>query len=258
MTEGLTMKLYTYLNNPTENIVIKDYSKTVFQKLETEDFNSGKLLIKECEQATDSDLLIIDMILSFDDSIEIIKKIREMGCRIRIIILTTVDSEILTGKAIQAGADYIALKPYSLKELFATAEVLMKKECKLEKHYDSQVFVKRSMVEKEAAQILTRCGILPNVKGYRYLKFAAKEGFFNFDLIDGITKSLYPLIAKSFDTSDEKAERAIRHAIEVAWDKEKFNIGFEMLGFSKDVYSKRPTNSEFVYALVEYVKNRVV
>lgn len=66
------------------------------------------------------------------------------------------------------------------------------------------------------------------------------------------------MLAKSFDTSTEKAERAIRHAIEVAWKKEKFNSGFEKLGFSKEVYTKRPKNSEFVYALVEYVKNIVV
>ena len=96
----------------------------------------------------------------------------------------------------------------------------MKGEFKLDKQCDSQVFVKRSMIEKVASKVLTDCGILPNVKGFRYLKFAAKEGFFDFSVIDGITKNLYPLLAMSFDTSTDKVERAIRHAIEVAWKKE--------------------------------------
>lgn len=252
------MKLFTYLKNPSESKIIIEYAKDVFDGVNITDFSSGESLIEECKNANKEDLLLIDMILNFDDVEEVLSKIRGIGCEIKIVVLAGVESEILINKAIEAGGDYVALKPYVLKELFATVQSLMKGEFKLEKQSDSQVFVKRSMIEKEASKVLTDCGILPNVKGFRYLKFAAKEGFFDFNLIDGITKNLYPLLAKSFDTSTDKAERAIRHAIEVAWKKEKFSSGFEKLGFSKDIYSKRPKNGEFVYALVEYVKNIVV
>lgn len=252
------MKLFTYLKNPSESKIILEYAKDVFDGVNITDFTSGESLIEECSNANKDDLLIIDMILDFDNVEEVLSGIRGIGCEIKIVVPAGVESEILINKAIEAGGDYVALKPYILKELFATIQSLMKGEFKLDKQCDSQVFVKRSMVEKEASKALTDCGILPNVKGFRYLKFAAKEGFFDFSVIDGITKNLYPLLAKSFDTSTEKAERAIRHAIEVAWKKEKFNSGFEKLGFSKELYTKRPKNSEFVYALVEYVKNIVV
>ncbi len=252
------MKLFTYLKNPSESRIIIEYAKDVFEELNTTDFNSGESLIKECKNAGKEDLLLIDMILSFDDIEDVLSRIRGIGCEIKIVVLAGVESEILIDKAIEAGGDYVALKPYILKELFETIQSLMKGEFKLDKQCDSQVFVKRSMIEKVASKVLTDCGILPNVKGFRYLKFAAKEGFFDFSVIDGITKNLYPLLAMSFDTSTDKVERAIRHAIEVAWKKDKFNSGFEKLGFSKEFYTKRPKNSEFVYALVEYVKNIMV
>ena len=96
------MKLFTYLKNPSESRIIIEYAKDVFEELNTTDFTSGESLIKECKNAGKEDLLLVDMILSFDDIEDVLSRIRGIGCEIKIVVLAGVESEILIDKAIEA------------------------------------------------------------------------------------------------------------------------------------------------------------
>ncbi len=251
------MYIYTYLKNSSEEKVLLNYAKEVFSDAIYIKSPSVEALINECKESRDSDLLLMDIIKDGVDNTYIIDKIRQSGCKIKIVVLSAVDSQVLFNKAIEYGADYIILKPYDINAIFHSIKLVTKGYLKFGIKKSPDRCMKRYMVDREIAQILADCGVTPNLKSFGYLKFAAREGFFDLGVIEGITKRLYPLIAICFNASVEQAERSIRHTIEGAWKSDVFDVGFKKLGFSKTVYTKRPKNSEFVYALVEYVRNNV-
>lgn len=106
--------------------------------------------------------------------------------------------------------------------------------------------------ETDIADLLTRVGVKANLKGYRYLKESLQMCMEDRAELDGITKRLYPDVAKKCLTSSDKVEHAIRHAIESAWKNGNMEEQRDVFGYQRDC-GKRPTNSEFIYGLAEYL-----
>ena len=108
-------------------------------------------------------------------------------------------------------------------------------------------------VDERLTKLFTCFGIRPKLKGYQYLRTAIRLGLENEEEMDGITKRLYPSVAKQHRTSADRVEHAIRHAIEVSWEKGKMKTQQEVFGYDREE-GRRPTNSEFIMQVMEYLK----
>lgn len=109
-------------------------------------------------------------------------------------------------------------------------------------------------MKKDTKNLLLKCGIPPHIKGYYYLGFAIDSVREEPDLLNRITKGLYPKVAQEFETTCQRVERAMRHAIEVAFDRIDVTVMHELFGWSVDCDRGKPTNSHFIAAIVEALK----
>lgn len=196
-------------------------------------------------------VVLVDLMIPGKDGIAIMEELNALGIMnnpVRCLVLTAVISDEITKKAFTLGAKYVMIKPYDLSSV-----VRRVKDASIEEIFTS----KNATLEKKVTNILSDTGILPNLKGYKFLKQAVMLGYEDSSILEGITKKLYPKIAIQNDTSSSKVERAIRHSIESAWDKYDGNGFYTRIGFAEPKNGKKPTNSELISAIVEYLKMNV-
>ena len=158
--------------------------------------------------------------------------------RTTIIMISQLVSDGFINKAIKNGADYFLAKPFTLNSL---KNRLLEFENGVE-----EVRTKRSPLDEKIANIFISVGIPAHIKGYQFLREAIKMAVDEPEIINSITKRLYPSIAKKFDTTPSKVERAIRHAIEVAWNRGKIENINQIFGIKVYSSNEKPTNGEFI------------
>lgn len=209
--------------------------------LKIDKFINGEEAIKALAQNT-YDLLIVDLVLPIIDGFEVIENAMQIQKSAKIIVLTALSSDIFVKKAMTLGADYYMLKPVNvdvlskrINDLFD--DVVQPKETKS--------FVNKE-IEEKISNIFITVGIPAHIKGYQFLREAIKLAMDNPDIINSITKKLYPSIAGKFETSASKVERAIRHAIEVAWNRGKIENINNIFGLTVYSNNEKPTNGEFI------------
>ena len=205
--------------------------------------SSGKETL-ECIQNQNFDVLILDLVLSDVDGFEIIEKVKGVSSSTKIIVVTALSSDTFVKKAMNMGAEYYMLKPINLDSLVKRVNDLFIKETEnlpLISKFDSE-----KSVEEKITNIFITVGIPAHIKGYQFLREAIKLAMEDPDIINSITKKLYPSIAERFDTSASKVERAIRHAIEVAWNRGKIENINNIFGLTVYSNNEKPTNGEFI------------
>ena len=188
------------------------------------------------------DVAIIDLVLAEIDGFEVIENIKNTDAKTKIIVLSALSSETFVAKAVSLGIDYYMLKPVS-------AEIVAKRVNDLfVKTATSNVKIKSDGkdMEEKITNLFISVGIPAHIKGYQFLREAIKLAMENPDVINSITKRLYPTIAEKFDTSASKVERAIRHAIEVAWNRGKIENINSIFGLTVYSNNEKPTNGEFI------------
>lgn len=191
------------------------------------------------------DLIILDLMLAEIDGFELIEQAKAKSMHTKIIVITSLSSDVFVKKASSMGVDYFMIKPIS-------AELVTKRSLEiLEKDYMpspsknlTTEFSKE--IEEKITNIFITVGIPAHIKGYQFLREAIKLAMENPDIINSITKKLYPSIAERFDTSASKVERAIRHAIEVAWNRGKIENINDIFGLTIYTSNEKPTNGEFI------------
>lgn len=187
------------------------------------------------------DLLITDLVLSSIDGFELLEKIKTLKEKPKIIVVSNLTHDGFVSKAIEEGASYFMIKPFDKSTLLKRIEELL-----LEKKDVNLKTIKNKPLEEKITNIFITVGIPAHIKGYQYLREAIKMAIENPDIINSITKKLYPAIAEKFETSASKVERAIRHAIEVAWNRgkiENINSVFQIKVYDSN---EKPTNGEFI------------
>ena len=160
------------------------------------------------------DVVLLDLVMPKKDGFGFLQSISKNKCKI--IVLSALSKDVFVSKAIALGADYYMRKPCSFRKLKSRISELLSGE---KTSYDNRRD-NREMDER-ISNIFITVGIPAHIKGYQFLREAIKMAVENPDIINSITKRLYPEVAKRFDTSPSKVERAIRHAIEVAWNRGK-------------------------------------
>lgn len=220
----------------------------ISKKLMSENFGEvdkstdGEEVLSLLENKT-YDLLILDLILPSIDGFEIIERAKQINKSIKIIVISALSSDTFIKRATNLGADYYLLKPINLDILSKRINELLNE--KTNAIMGVNAFVNKE-IEEKISNIFITVGIPAHIKGYQFLREAIKLAMDNPDIINSITKKLYPSIAGKFDTSASKVERAIRHAIEVAWNRGKIENINSIFGLTVYSNNEKPTNGEFI------------
>ncbi len=189
------------------------------------------------------DLVVTDLVLPEIDGFELIEMAKELKKSTKIIVVSALSSETFIKKATNLGVDYYLLKPINLDILSKRVNDLFE-DAKL--YSGSSRHLANKEIEEKISNIFITVGIPAHIKGYQFLREAIKLAMENPDIINSITKKLYPSIAGKFETSASKVERAIRHAIEVAWNRGKIENINSIFGLTVYSNNEKPTNGEFI------------
>ncbi|MCR8745241.1 sporulation transcription factor Spo0A [Romboutsia lituseburensis] len=216
---------------------------------------------------TQPDLLVLDVIMPHLDGLGVIEKLNSMDIpkMPKIIVLSAVGQDKITQSAINLGADYYIVKPFDFVIFINRIRELVSNktnhhvEIKPRTHSDIQMtrsdFVKNvGNIETEITNIIHEIGVPAHIKGYLYLREAIKMVIDNVELLGAVTKELYPSIAKKFNTTPSRVERAIRHAIEVAWSRGKVDTINQLFGYTVHNTKGKPTNSEFIAMIADKLR----
>ncbi|MBE5888111.1 MAG: sporulation transcription factor Spo0A [Lachnospiraceae bacterium] len=239
-----------------ENIVSSDKDLSVVGT--AKDGEAAYNLIKEKEP----DVVLLDMVMPKLDGIGVMDRVHEEGNLKKtpsFLVISAVGHEQITETAFSHGADYYIMKPFSnemvLNRIKSIRNVRSVPELKMVNAYEK---VKETSPEKdlesEITTIIHEIGIPAHIKGYQYLRDAIIMSVQDMDMLNSVTKVLYPGIAKKYHTTASRVERAIRHAIEVAWSRGKMDTIDEMFGYTVSNYKGKPTNSEFIALVTDRIR----
>jgi two-component system response regulator (stage 0 sporulation protein A) len=186
--------------------------------------------------------LIMELVLQGYDGLRVISKVREMDKGIKIIVLSAICRDEIVAKAMSFGADYFLAKPCEFNVLLERILDMAEKSIEMTLVENS----KKERLDEKISKIFINVGIPPHIKGYSFLREGVKMAVNEPDIINNITKKLYPKIGEKFETTPSKVERAIRHAIEVAWNRGRIDSINNILGVRAYVGAEKPTNGEFI------------
>lgn len=240
----------------SKNVVVLESNVTLQQELKeamesSEELrvvyagDDGEAGIKQIQQLK-PEMSIVGMFLKGTDGCGVIRAIRKQGGTTK-IIATGVSNDALMEKAMNEGADYYLVKPFSISGAIERMKELMRgqEEGGEGREYASAKRKPQTLDEK-ISDIFISIGIPPHIKGYGYLREGIKLTVEKPYIINNVTKGLYPSIAKKFETTPSKVERAIRHAIEVAWNRGRIEAINAIFGTRIYLGTEKPTNSEFI------------
>ncbi len=198
------------------------------------------------------DVIILDLIMPHLDGIGVLEKLSiEYGeDRPRVIILTAFGQEAMTRRAVELGANYYILKPFDLEILANRVRQLANNQVGDVK---SPVPKTRNM-DVEVTNLMHQMGVPAHVRGYQYIRDAILMVVEEMNLLGAVTKELYPAIAEKYNTTPSRVERAIRHAIELAWDRGNVELMNKFFGYTIDVERGKPTNSEFIAMVADRLR----
>ena len=188
--------------------------------------------------------VITEMVLLGYDGLCVIDRLKSMGIKSKILVLSAIHSEEIISKATALGADYYMAKPFDFNLLKDRISQLETKTEKTNKSVNEGFH--RFSLDEKISNIFINVGIPPHIKGYSFLREGVKMAVEEPSIINNITKKLYPMIGEKYHTTASKVERAIRHAIEVAWNRGRIDSINGILGVRAYVGAEKPTNGEFI------------
>ena len=193
------------------------------------------------------EILVMDIIMPRRDGFMILEALDAMeeAIRPRVIVLTGLARDDFIMRAIRLGASYYMVKPFDMNLLYERI-VEIARDAPRSVAADALPEGQRESVDEQITNLFLTLGIPAHIKGYQYLREAVRMVLDNHDVINRITKELYPGIARKFDTSASKVERAMRHAIEVAWTRGRLEAVNQMYGYRVFAREDKPTNGEFI------------
>ena len=210
---------------------------------------NGEIAVKMA-RGVKYDLVITDLWLSGVDGIGVIKAVKSAYSDTSVILLSPINKQHVLIEATEAGADTCILKPFSDTSLLSHIDALSK--VKEAKSYDAND--SRPDVEAQVTKIIHQIGVPAHIKGYQYLRSAILMTINDNEVINSVTKVLYPTVAKKYKTTTSRVERAIRHAIEVAWDRGDVDTLNSYFGYTIQNTRGKPTNSEFIAMIADNLR----
>lgn len=216
----------------------------------------------EMLSTTDPDVLVLDIIMPHLDGLAVLERLREIkkGALPNVIMLTAFGQEDVTKKAVELGASYFILKPFDMENLGNHIRQVSGSRNSLSSRkapssaYRSPSEPKPRNLDASITSIIHEIGVPAHIKGYLYLREAIAMVYNDIELLGSITKVLYPDIAKKYNTTASRVERAIRHAIEVAWSRGNIDSISSLFGYTVSMSKAKPTNSEFIAMVADKLR----
>lgn len=231
----------------------KEYGCTLANTLRNQGFfaitreNDGYIL-KDAIRSEEPDVVVVDSIIQGVDAAELIKRCDSLVKK-PFFIVTSPYRNVLTERQIMSLPNaYFMLKPFDTDMLVNVIRSAVKMDCAPD---DPRLSTDMEMV---VTDIIHQIGIPAHIKGYHYLREAILLSLKDPEMLESVTKLLYPTVAKSFDTTASRVERAIRHAIETAWDRGDLDTIQNLFGYTVSVGKGKPTNSEFIALITDNLR----
>lgn len=207
------------------------------------------------------DVVLLDLIMPKLDGLGVMERVRGDNNIEKVpefIVISAIGQENITEDAFNKGANYYVMKPFDNKNLISRLRFIKnddgKKANKVKNSNPKNAIAVIENLEEEVTNIIHDIGIPAHIKGYQYLRDAIILCISDGDMINCITKGLYPAIAKQYETTPSRVERAIRHAIEVAWSRGNMDTINEMFGYTVNNGKGKPTNSEFIALVSDKIR----
>lgn len=222
--------------------------------------HNGQECLTMLEQV-EPDVLVLDIIMPHLDGLAVLERLREVRKNSfpNVIMLTAFGQEDVTKKAVDLGASYFILKPFDMENLASIIRQVSGQTNQISRKPLTQGF--RQSVEQKPknldasiTSIIHEIGVPAHIKGYLYLREAISMVYNDIELLGSITKVLYPDIAKKYNTTASRVERAIRHAIEVAWSRGNIDSISSLFGYTVSMSKAKPTNSEFIAMVADKLR----
>lgn len=245
-----TIKVLIIDDNVSLIQMVKEYFKDSSKiKVVLESYD-GKDGIEVIDSKKDEyDVIVLDLIMPKKDGMYILKEMRSRGIDKKVIVATSYNAGEVIREVAEYGVNYLILKPFDLEDL----EKRIIEVCSKKKESKTIDFETHNL-QVSITKMLHELGIPSHIKGYQFLRDAINIVFDRPDVIGGITKELYPELAGKYDTTVSRVERAIRHAIEVSWNRGSWDMMEELFGHSVDIDKAKPTNSEFIVTLADKLR----
>ncbi len=218
----------------------------------------GQKLLTEI-RAVQPDVVLLDVFMPKLDALGVLKQLDSLELKARplVMVMSGYDNPRLENETLASGAAYYLLKPIDL-------EMLAERIVQLTGWKDSAavprgkgLHMSDTDLEMMVTEIIHQIGVPAHIKGYHYLRQSILLAVKNPDIINSVTKQLYPTVAKMYETTSSRVERAIRHAIEVAWDRGDVDVLNSYFGFTIHNGRGKPTNSEFIAMIADKLRLRL-
>ena len=236
-----------------DNVRLVDAVKEYFKNneeikitLEAHDGLEGFEMVKNNQD--DYDMILLDLIMPKKDGIYVLEQMKQNAIDKKVIVETSYNASEVIREVSEFGVSYFVLKPFELVDLEKKILDLFKKKD------DKSIDFYNSNIQISISKMLHNLGIPSHIKGYQFLRDAVYLVFENPDMIGGITKELYPELASKYNTTVSRVERAIRHAVEVSWNRGDLKLMETIFGHSVDIDKAKPTNSEFIVTIADKLR----
>lgn len=224
--------------------------------------NDGITLLAELAEKK-PDVLIIDLVLPKMDGLEVLRRMQEMKLGCHILVLSSFFNERTILACTQYGVDYFMTKPCDPEVISShMKDIMHERETDSIQSYNCRAIAKAELnanaaaLEATVTDVIHEIGVPAHIKGYQYLREAIILTINDMEMINAVTKVLYPEVAKRYGTTPSRVERAIRHAIEVAWDRGDIEVLQKFFGYTVSNIKGKPTNSEFIAMIADNLSLR--
>ena len=214
-------------------------------------------IIKEKEP----DVVLLDIVMPKMDGLCVMNKVKKditIKKQPAFIMISAIGQESITEDAFDMGANYYIMKPFDREVVINRIKRTRdkRKDNRTQERYQAYetIEVKPRNLEADVTNIIHEIGVPAHIKGYQYLRDAIMMSVDDMEMLNSITKILYPTIAKKYQTTSSRVERAIRHAIEVAWSRGKMDTIDELFGYTINTGKGKPTNSEFIALIADKIR----
>lgn len=200
----------------------------------------------ELIEKTKPTVVLMSLLLKNADGFTVLERAKKNGWKLNFIVLGNFADDKIISRVISLGARYYIMKPVSAEVVAERIAQIVEEENIVSPVRESVERKRASSLDERISSIFISIGIPPHIKGYNYLREGIKMAVADPHIINNVTKGLYPMIGERFQTSASKVERAIRHAIEVAWNRGRIDAVNAIFGARVYIGTEKPTNSEFI------------
>lgn len=194
------------------------------------------------------DVAVVDLSMPEMDAMLLMKKVSEMTVeKPAFIVVSDIDNTFIERQLIEGGASYYIAKPVDAAELNKIIRSV----------YRKNDIIDCNDIELMVTDVIHKLGVPAHIKGYHYLRTAIIDSLEDRKLMESVTKQLYPIVARQHSTTSSRVERAIRHAIEIAWERGNFETIKDYFGCSISGFCGRPTNSEFIALISDRLRLKI-